>query len=93
MLKIPRVSYETMDYVCRKVGFDEENREQLRKNVEKMVEEFASEQASLMSIVANFDNMGKSGYIGVAAVVWKAIKTECENSELNSWMDKEKEKK
>jgi len=81
MLKIPKVTFETVNEMSMKAGKD-------KKAMEKVLEEFTSQQPALVSMLSVLSNLATQlAPIYSAALIWKAIKTECENSELQSFMD------
>lgn len=92
MLKLPKVTFRTMDNITKpllgKTGEDI----RFEEVMQKLVEEFASEQPALMTAISQFKDLGEFGHISTAVLIWKAIKTECECSELQSFLDVEEKK-
>ena len=85
MLKIPKVTIETMQKISEIWGRKEdEEKEKYTQRLQSLLEEFASEQPALLSMISQ---MGEISTMTVAMTIYKVIKTECENSELQSFMD------
>ena len=82
MLKIPKVSFETIDELSREMEGD---KQKVKKALQDMMEEFASEQPALLSLISSASVPMLPIY--AACIAWKVIKIECENSELESFMD------
>lgn len=81
MLKIPKVSFETVNEMGTKASKDS-------KGMQKILEEFTSQQPALVAMLSVLSNsVPVLAPVYVASLVWKAIKTECENSVLESFMD------
>ena len=85
MLKIPKVTIETMQKITEAWGRKEdEGKEKYVQRLQSLLEEFASEQPALLSMISQ---MGEIPTMTVAMTVYKIIKTECENSTLQSFLD------
>lgn len=92
MLKLPKVAFRTIEGIMQ--AYEKKKKpEQIVESVHSLIEEFASEQPALMALVAQFPDTGQAGYLATAAVVWKALKAQCECSELQSFMDVSEDKK
>ena len=81
MLKIPRVTMETIGEINKKAAVEKVK----GAAVLEIMEEFALEQPALVSLLGAFNPPLPPLY--AAGLIWKAIKMECENSELQSFMD------
>lgn len=87
MLKLPKVSHETI------TGLNKKASEEKHKGamMEEVMGEFVSEQPALVSLLSALTTPFPPMY--VACLVWKALKIECENSVLESFMDVKQDKK
>lgn len=88
MLKLPKVTMETMEKISNAVQKKEnEEQEEVTQRMQDWLEEFASEQPALMTMISRLGELKGEPNVSIAMVVYKIIKTECENSELKSFMD------
>ncbi len=81
MLKIPEVKDETLNQISRGA----EDKQKALQMMNAIMNEFIAEQPAIVRMIGAIATPISPMY--AACVTWKAIKEECANSELQSWMD------
>ncbi len=81
MLKIPEVTNETINEMSRGA----EDKQEASRMMQTLMTQFSLEQPALVNMISAVATPMSPMY--VACLTWKAIKMECANSELQSWMD------